>query len=380
MHVSRRHFLMGSLALPALAQKKKAAPERPNILLLVADNLPSWVLGVYGNKEIHTPSIDRFSGAATRFLDNIAAAPSPVPSRNSILTGMAPGKNGPALEATLAAAGYAASPATDAIGAVRIIDAAAPGKPFFAVVNLSSPRPPYDNLAQKYRDLYAQTPFDTFNPEPAAPNARVGKEFLKDTLGSLRKYAGAVTALDDEFQSLITRVQQRRIVDNTLIVFTSTCGALLSHHGLWDAGEGSDPVNMYEESVATPLIMSWPMRIPPGATRPEIVSGYDLAPTVYDLVGGAAPGALAGQSFALLAQGKQLPKKQRWKSAVFAHLENTWMARGERYKLVSRDGGPGELYDLQADAGERTNQIDNPQFLTVKTQLTGELTAWRQKN
>ena len=38
---------------------------------------------------------------------------------------------------------------------------------------------------------------------------------------------------------------------------------------------------------------------------------------------------------------------------MFAHLENTWMARNERYKLVLRDGGKGELYDVQADpAGE----------------------------
>ena len=79
------------------------------------------------------------------------------------------------------------------------------GKPFFAAVNLSSPRPPYDEVAQKYRDLYAQTKFDTFDPEPAAPNARSGKELLADTIGSLRKYAAAVSAMDDE-----TRVAARQ--------------------------------------------------------------------------------------------------------------------------------------------------------------------------
>src|SRR5208283_2023816 len=44
MPVSRREFLMGSLALPALAAKKpKLAPEKPSILLIVVDNLPSWL-------------------------------------------------------------------------------------------------------------------------------------------------------------------------------------------------------------------------------------------------------------------------------------------------------------------------------------------------
>ena len=54
------------------------------------------------------------------------------------------------------------------------------------------------------------------------------------------------------------------------------------------------------------------------------------------------------------------------------------MARNERYKVVVRDGGPNELYDEQADHDEKTNQFDNQQFVTVKTQLVGELAAWRR--
>ncbi len=381
MRVSRRQFFLGSLALPAFAQKKKAAPERPNVLILLADNVPTWVLGVYGNKEIRTPNIDRLTATGARFLNHMAASPSPVPSRGSLLTGLPPGKNGPTLENAFSAAGYSANSEVDALGAIRMIDGATAEKPLFAVVNLTSPRPPYDNLAQKYRDLYAQTQFDTFNPEKAAPNAAAGKEYLKDTIGSLRKYAAALTAMDDEVGSLLSKVQQRRMVDNTLVIFTSTCGALLSHHGLWDAGEGSDPVNMFEESVETPMIWSWAVRVPPGTARPEVVSGYDLVPSLCDLAGVAAPGGgLCGRSYELLATGKGLPKKQRWRTAVFAHLENTWMARNDRYKLVSRDSGKGELYDEQADPAEKTNRFDDPQYVTVKTQLAGELAAWRQKH
>src|SRR5205085_9624798 len=126
----------------------------------------------------------------------------------------------PSIEKTLAAAGYHCQ-AADAATAARFLDAAAPGKPLFLTVNLTSPRPPYDGLAQKYRDQYAQTPFDTFNPEPAAPNASSGKELLADTIGNLRKYAGAVSALDDEVQSILARVAQRKLVDRTLVIFTS---------------------------------------------------------------------------------------------------------------------------------------------------------------
>ena len=381
MLVSRRHFFFGSLALPAIAAKKPG-PERPNILLLIADNVPQWVLGSYGNKEIRTPNLDRLARMGTRFLDHYVASPSPVPSRASLLTGLAPTRTGPGIETVLARAGYACNAATDAAGALRMVDGAAPGKPFFAAVNLTSPRPPYQGIAQKYHELYAETKFDTFNPEPAASNARSGKELMADTIGSLRKYAAAVSAMDDEAQSLLAKVAERRLGDQTLVIFTSTCGALLSHHGLWGAGAGeaSDPVNMYEESVATPLIWSWTLRVPPQGVRPEIVSAYDLVPTLCDLLSVDLPaGNLCGRSYALLATGKPQPKKQKWQSTVFAHLQDTWMAHNERYKVVVRDGGKGELYDLQSDPAERTNQFDNQQFVTVKTSLTAELAAWKQK-
>src|SRR4051812_36824488 len=164
MLLSRRHFFFGSLALPAIAAKKPA-PERPNVLLLIADNVPQRVLGAYGNTEIRTPNLDRLTRMGTRFLDHYVASPSPAPSRASILTGLAPMKTGPGIESVLKPAGYSCNSAADATAAARLIDDATPGKPFFAAVNLNSPRPPYEGIAQKYRDAYAQTKFDTFNPE-----------------------------------------------------------------------------------------------------------------------------------------------------------------------------------------------------------------------
>jgi arylsulfatase A-like enzyme len=377
MQLSRRHFFFGSLALPAVAAKTPA-PDRPNILLLLADNVPQWVLSGYGNKEIRTPNLDRLARVGVRMMDHFVAAPAPGPGRASLVSGIAPMQQGASMEKTLSAAGYACH-AVDAAGVAGPIDAAAPGKPFFLTVGLTSPKAPYDTTPAKYREMYATTPFDTFSPEVAVATARGGKEQLADTIGSLRKYAGAVTALDDEVQSVLSRVAQKRIQDNTLVVFTSTCGALLSHHGLWEAGEASDPINMFEESVRTPMILSWPMRLPPSTTRPEIVSSYDLAPTICDFLSLDRPPNLCGRSYALLAAGKPLPKGDKWQSAVFGRLGNTWMARGERYKLVLREGGPGELYDTQTDAAEKTNQFDNPQFVTVKSVLTNALNAWRQK-
>ena len=89
MNLSRRHFFFGSLALPALAAKKPLG-EQPNILLVLVDGLPSWLLGCYGNKEIRTPKIDQLAQTGTRFLNHYAAAPLADPARASLLSGRTP--------------------------------------------------------------------------------------------------------------------------------------------------------------------------------------------------------------------------------------------------------------------------------------------------
>ena len=57
------------------------------------------------------------------------------------------------------------------------------------------------------------------------------------------------------------------------------------------------------------------------------------------------------------------------------------MARENRYKVIQRDGGkgPNELYDLVVDPEEQANQADNPQFVTVTTELVAEIEKWKKK-
>jgi arylsulfatase A-like enzyme len=390
MLVSRRHFFFGSLALP-LFGAKKPAPERPSLLLILVDNLPSWFLGVSGNKEFITPNLDRLAQTGTRFFNHVVCTPDAALSRATLMTGRTPMQLGDSdnpstgddsLEKICAGLGYASSTA-DSRSAGQFLDQQTAGKPFFLTVGCPSLHAPYEGVEQKYRDLYAKTRFDTLNAQrtPAA-NARSGKEMFGDLVGNLRKVAAAVTSFDDDVAAMLARLSQRRLLDNTLIVFTSTCGALVGRHGLWDAGQASDPVNMYEEAVATPMIWSWPGHIPAQAVRPEMVSTYDFLPTICDLLGAEPAGRnLCGRSYLLVATGKPLPKKQPWRTTVFGHYRDTEMSRVERYKLVMRSQGkgPGELYDLVADPGEKANQYENPQFLTVRSPMADHLATWRQK-
>lgn len=68
--------------------------ERPNVLLLMADQLRADCVGAYGNKVIHTPNLDRLAREGVRFATAYSAAPSCTPARSALLTGMGPWRNG----------------------------------------------------------------------------------------------------------------------------------------------------------------------------------------------------------------------------------------------------------------------------------------------
>jgi arylsulfatase A-like enzyme len=393
--ISRRHFFFGSLALPAFAAKKKPEGERPNILLIVVDYLPAWVLGIYGNKEFRTPNIDRLARTGTRFTNHLVATPAPGPSRATLATGRTPMQLGDTgaisgddvtLEKLLSGLGYGCH-ATAPAAAGQVTDEAlgflgqqAAGKPFLLTVAYTDLHEPYDGVAPKYAGLYAAVKFETVGYDSPAPNARAGREMMTNEVASLRKFGAALTALDDRVAALLTRLYDRKLLDTTLVVFTGSCGSLLGRHGLWDSGDASEPVNMYRESVETPLFWSWPGHVPPEIERPELVSTYDFLPAVCEITAAATPNRnLCGRSYLALATGKPLPKKKPWRTTVFGHYRNTDMAREDRYKLVVRDQGkgPNELYDEAADPQETTNQYDNQQFLSVRTTLAAELAKWK---
>ena len=380
MKLSRRHFFLGSLALPALADKKPLG-EQPNVLLILVDGLPTWILGCYGNREVRTPNIDRLAQTGTRFLNHYACAPVADIARAALLTGrttMQLKDTGEVtLEKLLGAIGYACGASADGAGAARFLDAQSPAKPFFLTAGFA----PYAALPDA--GPYAQAKLDTFAQEAAAKNAARGKEMLGAPLvANLRRVAAATTALDAAIGALVTKVTQKKLLDNTLIVFTSPCGSLFGRHGLWAAGDASDPVNMYEEAIGTPMVWSWAGHVVPLATRPEMVSAYDLVPTICDITPAELPARnLCGRSYLALASGKPLPKKQPWRTTVFAQYGDTAMARSDRYKLIVRNEGkgPGELYDDKVDPREKLSQYENPQFMTVKASLLTELGKWKQK-
>src|SRR5205085_8024465 len=140
-----------------------------------------------------------------------------------------------------------------------------------------------------------------------ATNALRGKEMMRDTVAALRKFAAGVTALDDRIPLLLNKLRNRNLLDNTLVVFCGANGLLLGRHGLWSDGLASNPINMYEEVVRVPMIWNWPGRVPVEVVRNEVVSLYDVMPSVCEAANVSPPvtPALSGRSFVPLALNRR---------------------------------------------------------------------------
>jgi len=92
MNWTRRSFF-ASAAAPLLAQRSAPGP-RPNIVLVLADDLGAWMLGCYGNQEIRTPNIDRIAAGGTRFINSFCCTPICSASRATLFTGRTPRQHG----------------------------------------------------------------------------------------------------------------------------------------------------------------------------------------------------------------------------------------------------------------------------------------------
>ena len=322
----------------------------------------------------------QFAAGGVRFHNAYAGTPEPETSGATLLTGRIPAQPGTpdGISQVLSAQGYRCDSSGITLGgAGDFFDKQQPGTRFYVLV-----RAQRAEASQKHLDLYAKTSFDTIGWQPMAPNAAQNKTMFQDIAGNLRKFAAGVTALDDQLPSLLKKLDDRGLRDNTLVILASTAGNLLGRHGLWGDGLASDPPNMYEEVVNIPMIWNWRGRTPTQSSRAEVVSLYDVLPTISDITGAAPPqGNLCGRSLLHIVEGRLPSKKERWQNSVFGRLRDMEMVRDRRFKLVLRNGGkgPNELFDGQADPRERVNQYDNPGFVTIRDQFTSQLTAWRSK-
>ncbi|MBN9156846.1 sulfatase-like hydrolase/transferase [Microbacterium sp.] len=239
--------------------------------------------------------------------------------------------------------------------------------PFFLAINFTAPHRPFaGEHPEEFTALYRDCAFDTCPQEAPHPwlqtkdGAPIGGE--ADTREALIGYFASVTAMDAAIGRVLERLRTHGIEEDTIVVFLSDNGFSCGQHGFWGKGNGTFPMNMYDESVMVPFLISAPGLLPSGTVHDQLLSAYDLPATLLDLID-RDPAVFEegpGRSFADLLRDGTTTDPDR---PVVVHSEYgpARMIRTRERKYVHRAPyGPHELYDLVQDPQERVNLAEDP--------------------
>lgn len=178
----------------------------------------------------------------------------------------------------------------------------------------------------------------------------------------MRDYLKVVKSLDDNVGRVLDYLDEKGLLDNTLVVYTSDQGFYMGEHGWFDKRF------MYQESFHTPLIM----RLPKGMDRrgdiTELVQNIDYAPTFLEIAGVDIPDDIQGVSLLPLLKGE---KPDNWRDALYYHfheypaehaVKRHYGVSDGHHKLIHfyNDIDQWELYDLDKDPTEMNNIYGNP--------------------
>jgi arylsulfatase A-like enzyme len=200
-------------------------------------------------------------------------------------------------------------------------------------------------------------------------------------------YMGLISEIDDHMGRLMAFLEKTGRDKDTLVVFTSDHGDYLGDHWL------GEKEMFHEESARIPLIVIDP-RGESNGTRGQqndaLVEAIDLIPTFVDVLGGdAKPHILEGESLLPLLESSP----EAWREAVFSEADYAWrearhildlapdqtrgyMVRDDRWKYVSFDRFPPQLFDLEKDPKELKDLGKSPDYEDIREMMEARLTAW----
>mgnify|MGYP003632460303 CR=1 FL=1 len=197
----------------------------------------------------------------------------------------------------------------------------------------------------------------------------------------LQDYLGTIASVDDNVGRVLDYLDEEKLAENTLIVYTSDQGFYLGEHGWFDKRF------MYNESFKTPLLIKWPHKITPGITEDEMVQNLDFAQTFLEIAGVNAPKEMQGESLVPLLIGQ----KEKWnRDAVYYHyyeypaehtVKRHYGIATKEFKLIHfyYDIDAWEFYDLKNDPQEMNNLITNENYAPKIAEMKQQLKETRVK-
>jgi N-acetylgalactosamine-6-sulfatase len=352
--VARLVLLMQALLLLAgcmtIHEPQRQPQERPNIVVILFDDLGFGDIGAYGSKWGHTPEIDRLAASGTRYEQFLVASPVCSPSRAAILTGHYPERyaihqhfstvehhqrygmpdwlpeTAPSLARMLQAAGYR----TGHFGKWHLTNTPVPDAPTpaaygfdaFTVFNGPGPRTDAWQVVDDTIAFIAENrdrPFfaNVWLHEPHTPHfpdpARLDDFAALDQQQQV--YSATIATGDAAVGRILSQLDALGLSDNTIIVLSSDNGpevtggsdtrlqpgdpdaaiagleSLGRYFSVGDTGGlRGRKRDIFEGGIRVPLIIRWPGHVRAGAVdRRNVLSALDLLPTIVDLAGAALP-------------------------------------------------------------------------------------------
>jgi iduronate 2-sulfatase len=244
-------------------------------------------------------------------------------------------------------------------------------KPFFIAAGFYRPHCPFI-APKKYFDLYPldkielprEPPDHLKNVPEAALWTRPPYWGLNEheRRKAIQAYYASVTFMDAQVGRLLDALERLKIADNTIIVFWSDHGYLLTEHGQWMKQ------SLFEESARVPLIIAAPNAKAKGRSTDRIVELLDIYPTLAELCRLAAPARLEGRSLRELLHNPHA----KWDKPAYTQVlrggqGKQFMGRSvrtERWRYTEWDEGRQgvELYDHDKDQHEYRNLANDQAY------------------
>jgi len=350
--------LLLALLLVPVSLPAETGPTPPNVLLITADDLNYDSLGVYGCQVPNiTPNLDRLAAGGLVFHHghvNIAVCQ---PSRQSIMTGRYPHRNGaegfdpisddvPTLQEQLHAAGYLngilgkeihlrpkerycwdhyITQGDLASGAgigrsperyhhyteVFLKRAREEKKPFFLMANIHDPHRPFAGSEQELRSWGKNLPKVTRTIGEKEIDVPAFLADLPDIRKEIAQYYTSVHRCDQSAGAILRALEESGLARNTLVMFISDNGIAVPFA----------KANCYLNSTKTPWIVSWPGTIEAGRVdKTHLVSGIDYLPTILEATGLKPLAGMDGRSFLPILKGDS----QKNRDFVFTEFHKTY--------------------------------------------------------
>ena len=372
-----RRLAVVALVVAGLVVLRGQAP-RPNLLLITLDTVRADHLGAYGDKAAATPALDRLAREGVRFTDASTQAPLTGPAHAAILTGVYPARFGirdnastpiPDTAVTLAQALKKAGYRTGGFVAAFILDRAygfdhgfdefdSHFERFEAGDKLKAERTADQVLRPALAWLSrvpANAPFFAWVHFYDAHAPYTPPEPYRSTFRT-HPYDGEIAYVDAAVGKLRAKLEERGLLEKTMIVAIGDHGESLGEHGEAEHGEF-----LYDSVLHIPWIVRLPAHERAGSVIVEQVRAIDLMPTALGWLGVARPGGLDGQSLVSVLRGtarRDVPPS--YAETFYGKFHHGWSElyslRVPEWKFI--DAPRPELYDLRTDKAELGSVID----------------------